>query len=124
MTRSLAALALLLLASCATAATLTVRGTMPATGMPGSCAATGAPEPIYGPVWLHVRWVGPLGGRAMPVREDSVASWPGLEARWRREVEGGVYSMTVWASNRIGAGCDTAYADTAMSRPSRVRVGP
>ena len=124
MTR-LAALATLLCASCASAATLTVRATMPTLGDAGSCGAPVIRDTLYSPMWLHVRWTGPLGGRIAAPRHDSLLTVPGAAALWQRtDLAAGVYAMSVWASNAAGGGCDTSYADTAIARPARVTVTP
>lgn len=127
MTRAAAIVLVLALApvSCVGAATLTVRATMPTRGDVGVCGAPIVRDTLYSPMWLHVRWVGPVGARPELVGRDSLLSWPGAEALWRRtDLAAGVYRMSVWASNRAGAGCDTSYADTALTRPAAVTLKP
>jgi hypothetical protein len=125
MTRLLVVLALLS-SSCATAATnatLTVRATMPTRGAGPDC--TDAPDTLYSPLWLHVRYTGPVGARPEIVRHDSLLTMPGAEALWQRtDLASGIYRMSVWASNRAGAECFTTYDDTASVRPGRVRLIP
>ena len=117
--RTLAALALLAVTSCS--ATLTVSATMPTLGDAGVCGASVLRDTLYAPLWLHVRYAGPRGAEV--VRHDSLLSAPGAVALWQRtDLDAGIYEMTVWASNRAGAGCDSTYADTASARPSRVTV--
>ncbi|MGQ0721039.1 MAG: hypothetical protein ACT4PE_05625 [Candidatus Eiseniibacteriota bacterium] len=121
MTRALLALALLTVASCVSAATLTVRATMPTQGAGPGCSV--ATDTLYSPLWLHVRWTGPVGARPELVGHDSLLTMPGAEALWQRtDLASGIYRMSVWASNRAGGGCDSAYVDTTSVRPGRVEV--
>jgi hypothetical protein len=125
MTRPLAFAALALLAVTSCASTLTVRATMPTMGDAGVCGAPVVRDTLRGTIWLHVRYAGPRGARPEVVRHDSLLTSPGAVALWQRtDLDAGVYAMSVWPSNRAGAGCDSAYADTASTRPGKVVVMP
>ena len=104
-------LLMLLLSSCA--ATLRVRATAPLEVNDGTCEAPVLyPAAAGAPLVLHLRWSGPASG------EDSLTTQAGLTWDFSRgNLPPGAYTVTAWASNLGGAGCDTTITKEVVVRP-------
>lgn len=107
----------LLLTSCS--ATMTVRGTAPATENAGSCAARVLlPLPAGHAMMMHFAWSGASSG------EDSMATVRGAAFTFTRNVPSGNYSIRSWASDAGGASCDTVITRSFTSAPSTPTITP
>ena len=120
MTRTVAAIALAAgLASPLHAATLALRCTAPAMSNDGSCATpTLIPNESGETITVHFAWQGARGEAG----EDSIATTPGMEVDFVRQLPAGLYQVTVWASDNDGIGCPYTAAFYVKGPPARVET--
>lgn len=99
------------------AATLTVRGTAPASDNAGTCTSptliTASPGAV---VTVHVSAIGPV------TFEDSAAVAAGSPFTLSRQVPAGIYTVRAWATDSGGIGCDTALTVRLKNPPWKVRL--
>ncbi len=114
-----AALVLVLEASCAHTATLTVRGTAPTQDNAGTCSAPSLSAMGANPALkVFASWTGPVSGL------DSLTVAPGQSFSFSRTVPPGTYAVRAWAADAGGAGCDTSLTVTVKNAPWRPQLAP
>ena len=113
------AVALAVSAFSASAATLALRCTAPAMSNDGSCAEPALiPNTSGEAITVHFAWQGAHGLAG----EDSIATTPGMEVDFVRQLPAGLYQVTVWASDNDGIGCPFTAVFYVKGPPARVET--